>query len=91
MQNVTMLLHSSGYLYHSGRDGGFGIITPGPVDTLTIFREGYQKEIKIIREKIFNEIVLKKAVVIKNAAPHKLSSFTQNLNREEQALWITGD
>lgn len=91
MQNVTMLLHSSGYLYKSGSDGTFGIITPATIDTLTIFREGYQKEKRIINADKFNEIVLKKAVVIKNTAPNKLASLTQNLRREEQQLWFNGD
>lgn len=91
LQNVTMLLHSSGYIYHSGREGGFGIIAPHKVDTLTIFREGYNKEQRIIRAEVFNNIVLKKAIVIKNAPPNKLSSLTQNLQRDAQLLWFAGD
>ena len=91
MQNVTMLLHSSGYLYKSGSDGGFGIMTPAKVDTLTIFREGYKKEKRIITADRFNNVVLKKADVVKNTTPNKLASLTQNLNREEQQLWFTGD
>ncbi|RYZ30509.1 MAG: VWA domain-containing protein [Chitinophagaceae bacterium] len=91
LQNVTMLLHSSGYLYKSGSDGSFGILTPTKIDTLTIFREGYQKEKRIIQADKFNDIVLKKAVVIKSTAPNKLASLTQNLKREDQQLWFTGD
>jgi Ca-activated chloride channel homolog len=91
LQNVTMLLHSSGYLYKSGSDGSFGILTPKKIDTLTIFREGYQKDRRVIQSDKFNDIILKKAVVIKNTAPNKLSSLTQNLKREEQQLWFTGD
>ncbi|GAA4727850.1 vWA domain-containing protein [Flavisolibacter ginsenosidimutans] len=91
MQNVTMLLHSSGYLYKSGSDGGFGIMTPMKVDTLTIFREGYQKEKRIIWASKFNDIVLKKVTVVKSIAPSRLVSFTQNLKREEQQRWFAGD
>jgi len=91
LQNVTMLLHSSGYLYKSGSDGSFGILTPTRIDTLTIFREGYQKEKRIIQADKFNDIVLKKAVVVKSTAPNKLASLTQNLKREDQQLWFTGD
>lgn len=91
LQNVTMLLHSSGYLYKSGSDGSFGILTPTKLDTLTIFREGYQKEKRLIQADKFNDIVLKKAVVVKSTAPHKLASLTQNLKREEQQLWFAGD
>ncbi|HZH66388.1 MAG TPA: von Willebrand factor type A domain-containing protein [Flavisolibacter sp.] len=91
LQNVTMLLHSSGYLYKSGSDGSFGILTPAKTDTLTIFREGYQKEKRIINADKFNEIILKKAVVVKSTTPNKLASLTQNLRREEQQLWFIGD
>ena len=91
MQNVTMLLHSNGYLYKSGSDGSFGILTPAKFDTVTIFREGYNKEKRVISADKFNDIVLKKAVVIKTITPNKLASLTQNLNREEQQLWFTGD
>lgn len=86
-----MLLHSSGYLYHSGRDGGFGILTPANVDTLTIFREGYEKEKRVIRADVFNEIILKKATVIKSVVPNTLSSLIQNFGRDEMRLQIAGN
>jgi len=91
MQNVTMLLHSSGYLYKSGSDGSFGILTPQKIDTLTIFREGYQKEKRVIQADKYNDIVLKKTAVVKTVAPIRLSSLTQNLKREEQQRWFVGD
>lgn len=91
LQNVTMLLHSNGYLYKSGSDGSFGIMAAAKVDTLTIFREGYQKDKRIITADHFNDIVLRKTVVIKNITPNRLSSLTQNLKREEQQLWFSGE
>ncbi|HUC81777.1 MAG TPA: von Willebrand factor type A domain-containing protein, partial [Flavisolibacter sp.] len=91
LQNVTMLLHSSGFLYKSGSDGTFALLTPERIDTLTIFREGFQKEQRVIHSDKFNEILLKKAIVIKSTAPNKLASMTQNLKRDEQQLWFTGD
>ena len=91
LQNVTMMLHSSGYLYKSGSDGSFGILTPAKIDTLTIFREGYQKEKRVILASTFNDIVMKKAIVVKSIAPNRLASLTQDLKREEQQLWFTGD
>lgn len=91
LQNVTMLLHSSGFLYKSGSDGSFGILTPSKIDTITIIREGYQKERHALHADKFNDIVLKKATVVKSTAPQKLSSLTQNLKREDQHLWFAGD
>lgn len=90
LQNVTMLLHSSGYLYKSGSDGSFGIMTATKLDTLTIFREGYQKEKRIIAAEKFNDIVLKKAAVVKKTAPHKLSSLTQNFRPSDDRIKYAG-
>ena len=91
LQNVTMLLHSSGYVYRSGKDGGFGIPIPQKTDTLTIFREGYEKEKRVIYGDRFNVIVLKKAPVAKSVAHNRLSSQVQNLSREEMGLRIAGN
>jgi Ca-activated chloride channel family protein len=91
LQNVTMLLHSSGYVYRSGKDGGFGIPIPQKTDTLTIFREGYEKEKRVIHGDLFNVIVLKKAPVAKSVAHNRLSSQVQNLSREEMGLQIAGN
>ena len=73
LQNVTMLLHSSGYLYRSGQDGGFGIFIPQQTDTLTIFREGYEKEKRVIHSDVFNQILLKKTIVVKSVARKRIS------------------
>ncbi|HVF96958.1 MAG TPA: von Willebrand factor type A domain-containing protein, partial [Flavisolibacter sp.] len=90
LQNVTMLLHSSGYLYKSGSDGSFGIMASAKVDTLTIFREGYQKEKRVIVAEKFNDIVLKKTAVVKSTVPNKLSSLTQNLRRTDPHIQYAG-
>lgn len=91
LQNVTMLLHSSGFIYKSGSDGSFALLTPVKIDTLTIFREGFQKEQRVIRSDRFNHIVMKKAVVIKSVAHNRLASQTQDLKRDDQQQWFTGD
>lgn len=91
LQNVTMLLHSSGYLYKSGSDGSFGIMTAARMDTLTIFREGYQKEKRLIAADKFNDIVLKRALVVKSAMPNRLASYTQNLRRNDPQILYAGD
>jgi Ca-activated chloride channel family protein len=91
LQNVTLLLHSSGYMYRTGKDGGFGIPIPQKTDTLTIFREGYEKEKRPIYGDRFNEIVLKKTIVIKSVAPNRLASVIQNMPREDWELQVTGN
>lgn len=91
LQNVTLLLHSSGYLYRTGKDGGFGIPTPLKVDTLTIFREGYEKEKRVIYSDSFNLILLQRATVVKVATPTHLSSQVQDLKQDDLHLHLAGD
>lgn len=91
LQNVTVQLHSSGYLYHTGRQGDFGIVIPDKVDTLTLFREGYEKEKQVIQAGLFNVIILKRASVVKSALPNRLSSVIQNMSREDLKLQVAGN
>src|ERR1700753_4120764 len=42
LPDVRILLHSSGYLSHSGSTGAFGIPIPASADTLTLSAEGFQ-------------------------------------------------
>ena len=91
LQNATIYLHSSGYLYYSGAEGGFGIITSRRIDTLTISIDGFQKQKLSADANFFVEIRLKKAPVNKSARANKLASMTQNLKRETQQQWFSGD
>ena len=91
LHNVSILLHSSGYLYYSGSEGSFGILTNNKIDTLTFSLEGFQKQKVLIDATSLVDIKLKKAPLGKSINPNKLSSFTQNLKRESQQEWFTGD
>ncbi|HEU4903271.1 MAG TPA: von Willebrand factor type A domain-containing protein, partial [Flavisolibacter sp.] len=91
LQNVTMQLHSSGYVYHTGKDGGFGIVIPAKTDTLLIIREGYENEKRAIYANAFNEIILKKTPVLKTPVLNKLSSLVQNVPADETPLSTAGN
>lgn len=91
LQNVNILLHSTGYIYYSGAAGGFGIVTRNKWDTLTFFLEGYQRQTGIGNAVGYINIVMKRAPVTKNARGFALASFTQNLKREIQQQWFLGD
>ena len=43
LQNVNILLHSTGYVYHSGTSGAFGILTNKQSDSITFSMDGYQR------------------------------------------------
>lgn len=91
LQNVSILLHSTGYIYYSGTEGGFGIPSNEKIDTLTFSREGYIKEKIAVKATDFVDIKLRKLPVVKNSKVNKLASLTQNLNRETQQEWFAGE
>jgi len=91
LQNVSILLQSTGYVYYSGASGGFGIVTTNKFDTLTFSLEGYQKQKATANATGFINIILKRVPLTKNARGFALSSFTQNLERDVQQQWFVGD
>ncbi len=91
LQNATIALLSNGYVYLSGAEGTFGIITNRKIDTLAINLEGYQKLRQVVDATEYVDIKLKKVPLIKSTHTNKLASMTQNLKRETQQQWFIGD
>ena len=91
LQNVNIVLQSTGYVYYTGASGAFGIITKNMYDTLLFSLDGYEKEKGFATASGYMKIVLQKKVIAKNDRVYKLSSFTKNLKRETQQQWFTGD
>ncbi|MGB3006873.1 MAG: von Willebrand factor type A domain-containing protein [Chitinophagaceae bacterium] len=92
LQNVTILQHKTGYLFKSGSSGTFGIITHQAVDTFSFSLEGFRTERVVAKADIYLSVKLK--VLPANASRIRrdnLSSFTKNLEKEEQRSWFTGD
>lgn len=90
LQNVTILLHSTGYKYFSGATGSFGIVTRHQVDTLTFILGGYQKQV-VVAQGPLQLVVLKKLPSSKVGREFTLASFTKDLKRETQRQWFVGD
>ena len=91
LQNVNIQLHSTGYVYYSGMEGAFGILTSNKIDTLTFSYDGYQKQKVVVDATFPVEVKLKKVSVNKSQNGYRLASFTQNLKRETQQQWFAGD
>lgn len=91
LQNAKLTLHSTGYSYFSGSEGTFGITTNKKADTLTVSMDGFQKYTLAVDASNFIEIKLKKSTTANNSRTNKLASLTQNLKRETQQQWFTGD
>jgi len=92
LQNVSILLHATGYVYHTGSYGSFWILTNRNTDTLSFWLEGYQKEKRLVTPENYVNVRLKlNSVSSSNIHPNKLASFTRGLTKEMQKEWFTGD
>ena len=92
LQNVNILQHSTGYVYHSGSDGSFGIVTNRQKDSLSFLYDGYSKQ--TIAVNADNYVAVKMRMLPANVSAlrkDKLVSLTSNLTRESQREWFTGD
>ncbi|HET9431839.1 MAG TPA: von Willebrand factor type A domain-containing protein, partial [Chitinophagaceae bacterium] len=92
LQNTTILLNRTGYIYKTGFYGTFGIISAHQVDTLTFSLDGYKTERIIANADNYVNVKLKllpaSATTLRR---DKLSSLTKNLAREEQRSWLSGE
>ena len=91
LQNAAVCLHSTGLFYYSTTEGTFSIPSDKKWDSITVSLTGYLKQKLAIEDNSFVEVRLKKTAFAKNTSINKLVSFTQNLKRETQTQWFTGD
>jgi len=92
LQNVSILLHATGYVYHTGSYGSFGILTNRNADTLSFWLDGFQKEKRLVTPDSYVNVRLKiNPVSSSNIHPNKLASLTRGLTKEIQKEWFTGD
>jgi len=89
LPDVNIRLHSSGYLYHSGSTGAFGIPIPGVVDTLTLTAEGFQTLVVAVDATQYQNLHLRQAGrALPSAAPKKsLLSLTKDLRPWDRKSW----
>ena len=91
LQNVSLFLHSTSYLYYSGSEGAFGIPSSKRIDTLTVSMEGYQKQRILVDAQKPVQIILHRSSLTMISQVNRLASLTQNLGREAQQQWFSGD
>ena len=91
LPNVKMLLHSSGYIYHSGSSGAFGIPIPQSFDSLTLSAEGYQTVTMRVTADQYQTIRLRTLYRQPEAPPKKkLLSLTKDLKPGDWKGWTVG-
>jgi Ca-activated chloride channel homolog len=91
LQNVNIYLHSTGYVYFTGMEGSYGILTNNKTDTLSFSMDGYQPQRVAVNAEVSATVRLKKATLNRSRQGYKLASLTQNLTRESQQKWFAGD
>lgn len=92
LQNVSILQHKTGYVFRSGTQGTFGILSNFQIDTFSFSFEGYRTEKMVLNTDNYASIRLK--LLPANASSSrrdKLASLTKDLDKEEQKTWFTGE
>jgi len=92
LQNVSILQHKTGYLFKSGSTGTFGIISSQQIDTFSFSMEGYRTEKLVVNADNYISVKMKLlSAAASKLRRDKLSSFTKDLEKQEQKSWFTGD
>ena len=91
LPDVKILLHSSGYLYHSGSSGAFGIPIPQISDTLTLSADGYQTLTLRVDASQYQNILLRTNHHPLPVTPNKrLLSLTKDWRNVDRKGWTVG-
>ncbi len=90
LPNVKILLHSSGYVYHSGGSGAFGIPIPQPTDTLTLSIDNYQTLTVKVNADQYQTLQLRILYRPPSAPAKKLLSLTKDLKPGDWKGWTVG-
>lgn len=92
LQNVTILNSRTGYVYKTGAQGSFGIITTQQIDTFSFSLDGYKPERLIVNAEQYLNVKLKLLPAsATNLRRDKLSSLIRNMQRDERRTWFSGD
>lgn len=90
LQNVKILLHSTGLSYGSGVGGAFGILTTRANDTLTFSFEGYEKQVVPVNSRHFSTIVMKMQPYTASLQKQTLLSVTGDMTLQEKKRYAAG-
>jgi Ca-activated chloride channel homolog len=92
LQNATIINMRTGYVYKSGSQGSFGIITTQRIDTFNISLDGYRPERLVANTDNYLTVRLKLLPASTNTnRQYKLSSLTNGMGKDEQKQWFAGD
>jgi Ca-activated chloride channel homolog len=87
LPNAKIVLHSTGYLYHSGSMGSFGINVAERFDSITVSLSGYQTIATKVDATKYQEIKMKVLYTTANVQKNRLISLTKDLQLKDRTNW----
>lgn len=91
LQNVKIILHSTGLPYSSGVGGSFGILNSKVNDSLTFMLDGYEKLSMPVNANKYVSAVLKMQPYTASMQEHHLISMSGNIVSEQRQRLAAGD
>jgi Ca-activated chloride channel family protein len=91
LQNVKIILHSTGLPYATGVGGAFGILSSKVTDSLSFYLEGYEPlHVKVNTSK-FQSLQMKMQPFTASLQKHTLLSVTADMRMKADKQWVAGD
>jgi Ca-activated chloride channel homolog len=91
LQNVRIILHSTGVPYSTGIGGAFGILSSLEKDSLTLSLDGYETISISVNTARYQRITLKMLPFTASLHKHSLVSITPNLEMKAERNRVMGD
>jgi len=91
LQNVRIILHSTGIPYSSGVGGAFGILSAREKDSLSLSLDGYESTVIEINTSKYQYVALKMLPFTASLHKHSLVSITPNLELKSERNRVMGD
>src|SRR6187397_1701606 len=91
LQNVKIILHSTGLPYSSGVGGAFGILTSKATDSLSFYLEGYEPLHTKVNSSKFISMQMKMQPFTASLQKHSLISITSDMRMKADKQWAAGD
>lgn len=91
LQNVKIVLHSTGLPYATGVGGAFGILSSKAYDSLSFYLEGYEPlHVKVNTSK-FQSLQMRMQPLTASLQKHTLLSVTADMQMKADKQWAAGD
>jgi Ca-activated chloride channel homolog len=94
LQNVRIVVQSTGLIYHTGMYGDFGITSSRATDTLSFSLDNYESYTTVVHASAFLKYTLKmlpNAVKLKEGQKNHLVSFIKGVKIGENSNWTVAE